>query len=1479
MGRKEDSLVDLLFSRIASRADDLTKDDLHAAREAQEKYREAGEDLTLAEICLQDGYLSPKALEKIRRAQEKQLATDRDAVFRNLVVRNDFASPEDVKRAAAIQADQKEKQPLGIILLDQGLITPEQHRAVVVAQKRLLKARYAKQEAPPSSKGKESGRAPESKRTFGNYEILHEVARGGMGIIYQAWHPGLEKEVALKTLLEGETATREQIERFHREAKSAARLRHPNIVAVHDVGIAEGVHYFTMDFIEGRDMDELIEEGSLSMMQAVEILSAIAHALHYAHGHGIIHRDIKPANILIDEEGDPYITDFGLAKDVAAHKKLSMDGAAIGTPEYMSPEQAQGKARVDARTDIFSTGAVLYKALCGRSPFTGQTPMAVLSKIVNDDPPPPRRLRPGVPKNLETVCLKCLEKAPGRRYDTAEDLGLDLERFLTGEPVRARPPSVVEKAVRAVKKHRFLALALLAILSAVAATAFIVSSRAKEESEQIAAQLQGLKDRVASLRNQDRQSRRNLAAELEEILKTGSDEEKEQARELLRTLEGPSREDRARSLEETAAHRLEAVEAILASRPDALDEALAGLQGIVALFPGTEAAGKARAREKEVLEARSRRIRARFEAAADEAGGLASRGRPGAAVRVWREALPGLSGDPVASEAVLQMQAIVLGEIRRCMEAWAEADALAQGGDVDEAEDRIRPFASSDLEDVAQLADTALSRFEAIRSRAEAEPGRGEGPASGAGGEDDVKRTETLLERLSALVQAYDLEGFRKAWEEDLSRKEGAVLWKRFGDLQAVENLWRAFRLSLFEREGETVEILVGRGRRPGPRRVRIVAVEDASLRIRMGSAETTISLEKIHPLTVADFGFAKLGKGKVAAFSAGVFLYFCGLREEAGSRLVSAAKAVPSARWYMDRIRRDSARASEAEARARFDEIQALAQGEKWGELAEAIEGFRAAFGKSPVFASYAGRLSGLEKTCVPLVVRSVEVFRGACSPDGKGGIRLSYDFARPEKPEALEDWVWTPAFHTYAMGIVNRDRGGLEMRGATLNHLGRFEGNGFSASVQLERPDPPGVWGVKVFDIYVKVIEGENTEVQLFGDEFEGNPFFVSHFREREETIASLTVSCRESTLSVDLGEKRVFEKDAGARTAWEDFAIYCRPGARMLLKRVEIEGRPIAESLEEIAAAHEARQTGERLFRTVSPTVLVTPGRVTGWDRKKLAAWTHGKGELAARAEADSINLETTKAYEDLLLEGVVRASGRGEASIDVHDDTGEEREMILPTGGPGEWYPIRFGVYGGFAWGDINGIPARVEPPFASILPGVIELDVEMESSMHVRSLQVRSLRSRRGKPSGWVQLTNGTDFAGWVIRGSRKAWEVRDGAVRGRRVHEKITRLRSLAYWEDFDLKASVKQEGDSASRVEFRLDRHGLYVNRIPADGRWHEIFVSVRQTRIRATVDRVPVEVGNTDEEREIEDLGNVGLVVERGVVWFRDILIRAVR
>jgi WD40 repeat protein len=290
-------------------------------------------------------------------------------------------------------------------------------------------------------------------RRVGDYEILAEVGRGGMGVVYQARDVRLGRLVALKMLLGGCFADPDHRQRFRAEAGAVARLQHPHIVQLFEVGdyeVGEGLPcpYFTLEFVEGGSLAQRLAGRPAPPRQAAAWLEPLARAAHYAHQQGIIHRDLKPSNILLTGDGRPKICDFGVAKLLAGSDLKTLSGMLVGTAEYMAPEQAEGKTAAEPATDVYALGAILYEMLTGRPPFKGTSTLDTLTQVRLVEPVPPRRLQPLVPRDLETVCLKCLEKDPRQRYASAEALAEDLRRFQAGEPIIARPVSGLERAAK-----------------------------------------------------------------------------------------------------------------------------------------------------------------------------------------------------------------------------------------------------------------------------------------------------------------------------------------------------------------------------------------------------------------------------------------------------------------------------------------------------------------------------------------------------------------------------------------------------------------------------------------------------------------------------------------------------------------------------------------------------------------------------------------------------------------------------------------------------------------------------------------------------------------------------------------------------------------------------------------------------------------------------------------------------------------------
>jgi serine/threonine-protein kinase len=304
---------------------------------------------------------------------------------------------------------------------------------------------------------------------FGNYELLEQIGRGGQGIVYLARQKSLNRTVALKLLSPGQWASRGHLKRFRREAAAAASLDHPWIVPIYEVGECDGCCYFSMKFIDGGQLDEVVSRAPMSIREAAEVIAKVARTVHHAHQHGILHRDIKPGNILLDTNGDPHLADFGLARLVEAENTVTRTEELMGTPSYMAPEQVVGSnAQLTSATDVYGLGAVFYQLLTGHPPFATDTTYETIRLLVETDPREPRLLNPKVSRELSTICMKCLEKDPKRRYPSALALAEDLEHWLKHEPIQAKRSGFITHGRKWVQRNPAIA-ALVASLVALAA--------------------------------------------------------------------------------------------------------------------------------------------------------------------------------------------------------------------------------------------------------------------------------------------------------------------------------------------------------------------------------------------------------------------------------------------------------------------------------------------------------------------------------------------------------------------------------------------------------------------------------------------------------------------------------------------------------------------------------------------------------------------------------------------------------------------------------------------------------------------------------------------------------------------------------------------------------------------------------------------------------------------------------------------------
>ena len=330
-------------------------------------------------------------------------------------------------------------------------------------------------ETNAAAHNKRASRAAELLGELGDYELLEEVGRGGQGVVFRARQKSLNRTVALKVISLGQWASKAHLRRFRLEAEAAAKLEHPGIVPIHEVGERDGSCYFSMKFVEGGQLDEVARREPMPIRRAVELIAKVARTVHYAHDHGILHRDIKPGNILLDAKGEPHLTDFGLARLVKTESSITQTLDVIGTPSYMAPEQAVGNnAAVSSVTDVYGLGAVLYQLLTGQPPFAGGTTYETIKLLLDTEPRQPRVVNPKIDRDLSTICLKCLEKDPKRRYSSALALAEDLERWLKHEPILARHTGIIGRSRKWVRRNPSSALLAASLVTLAAAAGWIV---------------------------------------------------------------------------------------------------------------------------------------------------------------------------------------------------------------------------------------------------------------------------------------------------------------------------------------------------------------------------------------------------------------------------------------------------------------------------------------------------------------------------------------------------------------------------------------------------------------------------------------------------------------------------------------------------------------------------------------------------------------------------------------------------------------------------------------------------------------------------------------------------------------------------------------------------------------------------------------------------------------------------------------------
>ncbi len=348
-------------------------------------------------------------------------------------------------------------------------------------------------------------------RYFGDYELLGEIAQGGMGVVYKAKQISLNRIVAVKMILTGRRPKAAEVNRFRASTRAAAGLQHPNIIPIYEIGEQDGQDYFSMEFVEGPNLAELVRDNPLPAARAAAYVRTIAEAVHYAHERGILHRDLKPSNVLLDPLDQPRVTDFGLAKNLAADPELTEAGQILGAPSFIPPEQASGRAEdVGRHSDVYALGGILYYLLTGHPPFAAETPMATLARVLHHDPIAPRKLNASIPRELESICLKCLEKQPKRRFSTAKDLADRLGRFQHHDH---HPAAFQEMAWHWCRRNPLLAGSLAAALLFLVGSVIVLSGQ-KRFPVPAQREAEGLRPQVESIASQVKTSLLPSGAEI-----------------------------------------------------------------------------------------------------------------------------------------------------------------------------------------------------------------------------------------------------------------------------------------------------------------------------------------------------------------------------------------------------------------------------------------------------------------------------------------------------------------------------------------------------------------------------------------------------------------------------------------------------------------------------------------------------------------------------------------------------------------------------------------------------------------------------------------------------------------------------------------------------------------------------------------------------------------------------------------------------
>ncbi|MHC5078369.1 MAG: protein kinase domain-containing protein [Planctomycetota bacterium] len=1318
---------------------------------------------------------------------------------------------------------------------------------------------------------------------FGKYIVLKEIARGAMGVVYQAKHKNLGKTVALKALLEAHEASKDLIDRFYAEAKSAAKLQHPNIVSVHDVGISKGIFYFTMDFIEGSTLDALLEKRTLSHRGIAEILAKVAQGLHYAHHQGIIHQDVKPANILIDRGGVPFVTDFGLAKDVETEKPAPGKGPIVGTPEYMSPEQSMGQPNIDMRTDVYSTGAVLYKALTGRSVFTGTNLLKILHKVRYADPRPPSRIQKGIPKDLETICLKCLEKDPDRRYGSAEELAEDLERFAKGEPILARPPGFLETLARKAKRNRW---AILGVVMAVLAigSVYVILSKSKE------ADLRVVQDKLKELRSQLENKQisagelTRMREDLERMKKEIRDPDAQKEADSL--LQKIQRGESPGSGRETPEQALQEARDYWARNPKKFSQAESRFLRVVEKYPDSGACARAKKAMEKLRDGRDRFAGKLFLQTQKKAWALQANRRFGEAAALWFRVIPQIHGSPSEPKTYAEFEAALSAAWRAYEEAVLTADQLAERGGYAEARNILKKALNFGIKDIqirvkerlkalAEREKTSLEQTQAEADQIAAAEAR---KAARKMAQDRLEKTMPAVFQAIQALDPDEGEAILRALAEDpVMTPLASEVAARLLDVSAVTKLLASAEETLTKAAGTGRELtlLLGKpGSEPLKRAVKIEAVEKDRIRFRTMGATTAVGRGEVHPQGWVDLGLTGLGK-KSPPFQlgAGLLLHAFGENDRALVHLRLAREGGLDIDWILHVVegavtghQEDRARAALARCRALFKEGNAKA-------LEKALLEFRETFGDTRTAKEAREELDRMMKAAILPTMDASPLFSGKTRTLAAGGLEITYNFR--EKKE-FTDWAFGRPFGMGRALQWETQNGQLMLKRAMARHNALLEGD-LDLLLEVMMPDPMQPFLMCFHGLFL---------------EYTGDPGRLLHLSRAPrkaglgETEGSLMKGGRWTplhilksggTIRITLGKNKplsVPEPPGYHRGVLVLVGLDSPVHLRTVRIRSGINQEWVLRR-----KRHEVRLArGAAEMKRTSWQTLLSSGKANQWVTKPPGSWRSERGVWMAKGRAgdDQRHFTAPISFLNGAMEARIHFGGPGLFFVTLRVGAGQATVTIPPSPSTRKLEVFAFGPSIEMA---LDGQRLVLERPLPVAIPGNIRFTLRGEGIAALKQVRIKCGQEIPLATDRWTSLFDGKTLTGWTTKIRQVSfWTVEEGAIVGR-AKGKLTGLWMEDLFKNFRLRLKVKTIKGPGPSIYVRFQNTGFCLSAPPPDDKWHTLEIVAKGHELTGFIDGIERSLANSSKDGVTYAEGSIALFVMKGQAAFKEINVIGLR